>query len=160
MPLSCTLLVYFEKPPVSSAAWGHVVAAGLSHGRDSKPDHVLPWLLAPSPFLPRGLSPHILTPSSGTTPSARRGKGQVPQRGLWGGGWSLVGNMEKVGSWGWPPVVRAQPCPPRPPLLQAWPLVAQHPQAPGSSHHCWGCALGGVICSPIHGFLQSDLRGP
>lgn len=36
----------------------------------------------------------------------------------------------------------------------------QHPQAPSSGHHCWGCALGGVICSPIHGFLQSDLRGP
>ena len=124
MPLSCTLLVYFEKPPVSSAAWGHVVAAGLSHGRDSEPDRVLPWLLAPSPFLPRGLSPHILTPSSGTTPSARRGKGQVPKGGF---GWGLIicwqyGESGELGLA--PPLSGLSPCPPRPPLLQAWPLVA------------------------------------
>ena len=55
---------------------------------------------------------------------SQEGQRSGAQRGLWGGGLSLVGNMEKVGSWGWPPVVRAQPCPPRPPLLQAWPLVA------------------------------------
>lgn len=29
MQPSCTLLVYFENPPVSFPAWGHVVAAGL-----------------------------------------------------------------------------------------------------------------------------------
>lgn len=29
MQPSCTLLVYFENPPVSFPAWGHVVAVGL-----------------------------------------------------------------------------------------------------------------------------------
>lgn len=136
MPLSCTLLVYFEKPPVSSAAWGHVVAAGLSHGTDSKPDRVLPWLLAPSPFLPCGLSPHILTPSSGTTPSARRGKGQVPKGGF-GVGLVTCWKYGESGELGLAPRCQGSALPAQAPSSASLaPRGHQHPQAPGSGRHC------------------------
>lgn len=130
MPPSCTLLVYFEKPPVSSAAWGHVVAAGLSHGRDSKPDRVLPWLLATSPFLPRGLSPHILTPSSGTTPSAKRGKGQVPKGGFGVGAGHLLEIWRKWGAGVGPPLSGLSPARPGPHFCKPGPSWPSAPSGP------------------------------
>ena len=109
-------------PLLPGAVWWLQVSA---HGRDSELDLVLPWLLTPSPFLPHGLSPHILTPSSGTTASARRGKGQVPKGGFVGGELVTCWQYGESGKLGLAPLLsRLSPCPPRPLLLQAWPLAA------------------------------------
>lgn len=50
MQASCVLLVYFETPPVSFTAWGHVVAAGLC-SQDGLRDGPCPSsALHPQPF--------------------------------------------------------------------------------------------------------------
>lgn len=104
MPPSCTLLVYFEKPPVSSAAWGHVVAAGLC-----SPGRTPSWTLSslapqPQPFPSTWPEPHIPDSQLRHHSLGQEGQRSGAQRGLWwGGGLSLVGNMEKVGKLGLAP---------------------------------------------------------
>lgn len=63
---SCMLLVYFEKPPVSSPAWGHVVAAGLCSQDGFRAGPCPPFATHSHPFSslwPGTCEPHFLTPS-------------------------------------------------------------------------------------------------
>lgn len=99
MQQSCTLLVYFEKPPVSFPAWGHVVTAGLClQDGLREPDLGLPLPLTPSPSLPCGLdpvNPHILVPSPGTMAPTQQGWRSGFHRGFGVGDFSLVCTMEE-----------------------------------------------------------------
>lgn len=99
MQQSCTLLVYFEKPPVSFPAWGHVVTAGLClQDGLREPDLRLPLPLTPSPSLPCGLdpvNPHILVPSPGTMAPTQQGWRSGFHRGFGVGDFSLVCTMEE-----------------------------------------------------------------
>ena len=138
MPPSCSswsILRSLLFPLLPGAMWWLQVSA---HGRGSEPDLVLPRCLTPSPFLPRGLSPRVLTPSSGTTASARRGKGQVPKGGFVVGAGHLLAIWSKWGTGVGPPLSRLSPRLPRPLLLQACPRGRQHPRVPSSSRHRWG----------------------
>lgn len=138
MPPSCSswsILRSLLFPLLPGAMWWLQVSA---HGRGSEPDLVLPRCLTPSPFLPRGLSPRVLTPSSGTTASARRGKGQVPKGGFVVGAGHLLAIWSKWGAGVGPPLSRLSPRLPRPLLLQACPRGRQHPRVPSSSRHRWG----------------------
>lgn len=105
------LLVYFEKPPASFPAWGHVVAAGspLAGWAPSWTSSFLCCSLPALP-LPSGLgpgSPHILLPAQVPRPLPGRGGGQAP-RGPVGMSWSCVCNIEKVGDWS--PPFQLRPC--------------------------------------------------
>lgn len=99
MQQSCTLLVYFEKPPVSFPAWGHVVTAGLClQDGLREPDLGLPLPLTPSPSLPCGLdpvNPRILVPSPGTMAPTQQGWRSGFHRGFGVGDFSLVCTMEE-----------------------------------------------------------------
>lgn len=139
MPLSCSswsILRSLLFPLLPGAMWWLQVSA---HGRGSEPDLVLPRCLTPSPVLPRGLSPYVLTPCSGTTASARRGKGQVPKGGFVVGAGHLLAIWRKWGAGVGPPIVQAQPPPAQAPASASLPPHGrQHPRVPSSSHHCWG----------------------
>lgn len=106
------LLVYFEKPPASFPAWGHVVAAGL-HWQDGLRAGPRPSSAAHSqPSLPSGLdpvNPHILLPVQVPWPLPGRGGGQAP-RGPLGVSWSCVCNTEKAGRWSRPFQLRPRCC--------------------------------------------------
>lgn len=82
--VSCMLLVYFEKPPVSSPAWGHVVAAGLCSQDGFRAGPCPPFPTHSQPFSsswPGPCEPHILAPSLGATAPTRRGRRSGTQRG-------------------------------------------------------------------------------
>lgn len=123
MPLSCSswsILRSLLFPLLPGAMWWLQVSA---HGRGSEPDLVRPRCLTPSPFLPRGLSPHVLTPSSGTTASARRGKGQVPKGGFAVGVGHLLAIWRTWGTGVGLPIVRAQPLPAQAPASASLPTT-------------------------------------
>lgn len=138
--------------PLPGAMWWLQVSA---HGRDTKLDLSFPGSSAPalsstwpwaSPHPDSQLRHHSL---------GQEGPRSGAQRGLWWrGGLSLVGNMEKVGSWGWPPHCQGS-APARPGLR--YPSLAprgrEHHQGPAAVISA-GVGWVGVICSPIHGFLR------
>lgn len=93
MQPSCMLLVYFEIPPVSFAAWGYVVAVGLCSQDGLRAGPVLSSAPHPQPFPslwpgPPGsqLGHHSLTQGD---------KGQVPKGAL---GWALITCQQYRGS--------------------------------------------------------------
>ena len=103
----------------------------------SELDLVLPLPFTPSPSLPRGLGPlslHILAPSSGTTASASRGKGQVPKGAL---GWRLV-TCQQYGESGELELAPHCAGSSAPASASLGLHGCQHSWLPGSSYHCWG----------------------
>lgn len=125
MPPSCTLLVYFEKPPVSSAAWGHVVAAGLC-SREGHQAGPCPSLAPhPQPFPSTWPEPPHPDSQLRHHSLGQEGQRSGVQRGLWWGGLVTCWQYGESGKLGLaPPLSGLSPCPPRPLLLQAWPLAA------------------------------------
>lgn len=123
MQPSCTLLVYFEKPPVSFPAWGHVVAAGLcsQDGLRAEPCPSLPALPRPVAWT------HTMAPSSGTTAPTRQRRRAGTQRGfgVGAGQWSVISRTwgAGAGAHASPGPAASESCPQRP---SASPVTQQH----------------------------------